>query len=141
MIKKLFVKYKELVMYGIFGVLTTLINWIAYSIFMEGCGFPLMVSNILSWFVAVLFAFVTNKLWVFESKTWKMDIVWKECLKFFGARIATGVFEIVMVPLLVWLGVNQEIFGVEGFLAKMIVTIGVIILNYVFSKLFVFQKK
>lgn len=127
-------------MYGIFGVLTTLINWIVYSLLLKGLGLPLMVGNVLSWVAAVLFAYVTNKLWVFESKSWKPELVWKEIVLFFGARIVTGIFEFVMVPLLVALGVNQAIFGVEGLMAKVIVTIAVIILNYVFSKLLVFRK-
>ena len=99
------------------------------------------VSNAIAWFVAVVFAYITNKLFVFESKSWKLTEVWKEVVKFFGARIATGVIEIGGLPLLFYIGVKQSLFGVEGFLAKILVSIIVVILNYVFSKIFVFKAK
>ena len=65
----------------------------------------------------------------------------RSCKNFFGARIATGVIEIGGLPLLYYIGVKQSLFGVEGFLAKILVSIIVVILNYVFSKIFVFNKK
>mgnify|MGYP000460694992 CR=1 FL=1 len=132
-IKELLLKYKEVIMYLIFGVATTLVNWIVYSL--------LMKSNAIAWFTAVVFAYITNKLFVFESRSWNLTAVWKEVVKFFGARIATGVIEIGGLPLLYYIGVKQSLFGVEGFLAKILVSIIVVILNYVFSKIFVFNKK
>ena len=76
--KTLWIKYKEVIMYLIFGVATTVVNWVAYSILMKGTGIPLAVSNAIAWLVSVIFAYVTNKLWVFESKSWKINEVWKE---------------------------------------------------------------
>ena len=64
-------KYKELVMYFIFGVATTLVNWVAYSLLVRTDVISMTVSNAIAWFVAVVFAFVTNKIFVFESRTWK----------------------------------------------------------------------
>ena len=60
------------------------------------------VSNAIAWFTAVVFAYITNKLFVFESRSWNLTAVWKEVVKFFGARIATGVIEIGGLPLLYW---------------------------------------
>lgn len=132
-------KYKELVMYFIFGVATTLVNWVAYSLLVRTDVISMTVSNAIAWFVAVVFAFVTNKIFVFESRTWKPVEVWKEVVKFFGARMATGILEIVGLPFLYYLGVKQSLFGVEGFVAKIFVSVIVMILNYVFSKIFVFR--
>lgn len=99
------------------------------------------ISNAIAWFTAVVFAYITNKLFVFESKSWNVAEVWKEVVKFFGARITTGVIEIGGLPLLYYIGVKQSLFGVEGFAAKILVSVIVVILNYVFSKIFVFNKK
>ena len=89
----------------------------------------------------VLFAFVTNKLWVFDSKSWKGDIVIKELGSFIAARLATGCIEWFGVPLLMKLGMDQELFGTKGMLAKIIASVLVVILNYFFSKLLIFKKK
>lgn len=139
--KDLFIKYKEVIMYLIFGVATTLVNWIVYSLLMKTSVINMTVSNAIAWFTAVVFAYITNKIFVFESKSWNPAEVWKEVVKFFGARIATGVIEIGGLPLLYYIGVKQSIFGVEGFLAKILVSVIVVILNYVFSKIFVFSTK
>ena len=140
-IKDLFIKYKEVIMYLIFGVATTLVNWIVYSLLMKTSVINMTISNAIAWFAAVVFAYITNKIFVFESKSWNPAEVWKEVVKFFGARIATGVIEIGGLPLLYYIGVKQSIFGVEGFLAKILVSVIVVILNYVFSKIFVFSTK
>lgn len=141
-IQELFIKYKEMIMYLIFGVGTTVVNWIIYTILQQGLGMKsLTVANIIAWIGAVAFAYVTNKLWVFESKSWKADVVWKELGKFIGARLASGVVEIGLFPILLKLGLNHAIFGVEGMVAKVLISVIVIILNYVFSKLVVFKKE
>ena len=92
-IKELLLKYKEVIMYLIFGVATTLVNWIVYSLLMKTSVVNMTVSNAIAWFTAVVFAYITNKLFVFESRSWNLTAVWKEVVKFFGARIATGVIE------------------------------------------------
>ena len=140
-IKELLLKYKEVIMYLIFGVATTLVNWIVYSLLMKTSVVNMTVSNTIAWFTAVVFAYITNKLFVFESRSWNLAEVWKEVVNFFGARIATGVIEIGGLPLLYYIGVKQSLFGVEGFLAKILVSVIVVVLNYVFSKIFVFSKK
>ena len=137
---KLIRKYKEVIMYLIFGVLTTLVNWICYALLTKN-GMEMNLSNCIAWLVAVLFAFITNKLFVFESKNLELKFVGQELIKFVSARLATGAIEILGLPLLYYLGVKQSLFGVEGFLAKVLVSVVVVILNYVFSKLFIFRTK
>lgn len=161
-IKALFVKYKEIIMYIIFGVLTTLVNWVVYTVLIKIFGgaaesetvmfalfgkditmkiFYIFIANFVAWVAGVVFAFVTNKIWVFESKSWRFGLVMKELWLFVAARLLTGVLEWFGVPALVAAGLDQPLFGIDGFLAKVIVSVIVVILNYVFSKLIIFRKK
>ena len=144
MIKKiteLLKKYKEIIMYLFFGVTTTLVNWVVYTPLVNVLDVNATVANFAAWFVAVVYAYITNKLFVFESKSWKTNVIVKEIIAFFGARIASGVFEIFLPGILMALGLNQTFFGIEGGIAKIVVSVLVIVLNYIFSKLFVFRKK
>lgn len=150
----LYNKYREIIVYIFWGGMSTVVGWGSYIIFaslLSGnvsdihllsmtISVTVFVANVLSWIFAVAFAFYTNKVFVFQSKSWKMDIWVGECLKFVGARIATGVLEIFGVPFLVAIGLNQKIFGIEGIVAKITVSVAVVALNYVFSKLFIFKK-
>ena len=95
----------------------------------------------MSWICAVLFAFVTNKIWVFDSKSWRPSVALKELGLFVVSRLISGVIEIAGVPLLIWFGIDQTIFGIEGMVAKVLISVIVVILNYVFSKLFIFKSK
>ena len=141
MIKKLFLKYRELNMNLIFGVSTTLVNWIVYTLLVSIANTDVTPANAIAWFAAGIFAYITNKLYVFESKSWKVTVLAHEIISFFGARIASGVFEIFLPALLMKIGLDQAIFGIEGFAAKLVVSVLVIVLNYIFSKLFVFKNK
>ena len=138
---------REVFMYLVFGVLTTVVSWASYALFIKILGsisnsdVRITVANVLSWIAAVLFAFITNKLWVFDSKSWKPSVVIKELGMFVVARLATGCIEWFGVPLLVKIGVDQELFGTEGMVAKIIASVLVVILNYFFSKLLIFKKK
>ncbi|MBO5483661.1 MAG: GtrA family protein [Lachnospiraceae bacterium] len=136
---ELFQEYKEIIMYLIIGVLTTVFSWIVYAVFVRVM--PMAVANALSWFVTVLFAYVTNKLFVFDSKSWEWRLVVRESISFFGARGATGVFEVVAQPAFYAIGLNQSWLGVEGMAAKILTSAVVMVLNYVCSKLFVFRGK
>lgn len=140
-LKELFVKYKEIIMYLIFGVSTTLVNWVIYAPLVNFLNVNTTVANGIAWFAAVLYAYITNKLFVFESKSWQTFVIVKEILSFFGARVASGVFEIFLPEILINLGLNQTFFNIEGGVSKIVVSVLVIVLNYVFSKLFVFRKK
>lgn len=149
-IRELLERYREIIAYLFWGVMTTLVSWLSYALFelllhavpgeLFGVALSIQLANILSWICAVLFAYVTNKLWVFESRSWELSLVWPEFIKFLSARAATGVLEVVGVPLLVRLGLDQTLFGREGFVAKILVSVVVIVLNYILSKLIVFRK-
>lgn len=146
-------KYWEPLSYLFWGGMTTLVSWGSYSAFAYlfekydreivlfgiDMSFAVVLANIWSWVCAVGFAFVTNKIWVFRSRSWKPDIVWKELGKFVSARLITGLFEMAAVPVLVGIGMNQTIFGIEGLAAKVCVSVLVVLLNYIFSKLLVFS--
>lgn len=130
-------RLKEMVSYLFWGGLTTLVSWLTFSLFSWLTG-RVILSNLLSWLCAVAFAFVTNKQWVFESKDWKAKTVWREAGTFLSARLITGVLEWVGVPVLAAWG--EPLLGIEGLGAKMGVTVAVILLNYIFSKLLIFKK-
>lgn len=145
-VKELFIKYKEIILYIVFGALTTAVSFVSYAVCTKLINLQneiagIAVSNVISWVCAVLFAFITNKIWVFESKARDVKTIVGELWKFVASRLFTGALEWFGVPLLVFLGLNQTIFGIEGMLSKLIVSVAVVILNYVFSKIFVFKKK
>ena len=160
-IKDLFIKYKEIITYIIFGVLTTIVSWGSYTVFVHlfkavlpNEDVRIAVSNVLSWIAGVAFAYVTNKLWVFESKSWKPSLVIKEIVAFVASRGITGVIEIVCVPLLAKtgfdnpfyhlvekLGLSAKILFTDGIYSKIALSVIVVVLNYVFSKLIVFRNK
>ena len=138
-IKSISKKQREIISYLFFGGLTTLANFVVYIFFVHLIGLGITAGNAFAWVVAVFFAFVTNKLWVFQSKSWMAKQVLREAGSFLGARITTGILDMIGVPLLFYIGLRYPLFGIEGFAAKSIITVLVIILNYVFSKAFVFR--
>ena len=148
-LKNLIIKYKELIIYGIFGVGTTLVNFLTYKMFNVILGVDLYwVSNIIAWFVSVVFAYITNKLFVFESKRWDIRLVLKEASSFFTARVFSLVVEQVgLIALVDFVGMKDLSWQILGFniggelIAKVILAVVVVVLNYVFSKLVVFRKK
>ena len=132
-------KYREPVAYVFFGGLTTIVNWLAYMLFVW-MGIDINISNILSWVVGVLFAFVVNKWFVFENKSLEFKTVLIEMGAFFGARIVTGVIAIVLFPILYNMGLNQSFLGTDGLPAKIVTSVIEIILNWVFSKYLIFRE-
>lgn len=148
-LKGLFNKHKEIIMYLIFGVATTVVNWIVYIVCTKLFGLSgdtlsnaeITACNGIAWVVAVTFAFITNKLFVFESKSTEKSFLLVEAAKFYGSRVFSGIFEILLPSALIAMGLNQAVFGVEGAIAKAITSVVVIVLNYVLSKLFVFRKE
>lgn len=124
----------------LFGAGTTLISWGSYALFISLC-LSVTISNALSWVCAVLFAFVTNKLFVFSSRSWRLATLLREAGEFFTTRAATGVLTLLGVPILMRLGLDQSLFGIEGMLAKIVMSVLEIVINYVVSKLIIFKKK
>jgi putative flippase GtrA len=139
-INDMLTRYREAILYVICGGFTTLVTWFSYAVFVWA-GLELNASNILSWICGVSFAFVVNKWIVFESKSLEHGTVLKELGLFVGARIFTGVIAWVLFPILLWIGLDQVILGTEGLLAKIIVSVIEIVLNWIFSKYMIFTKK
>ena len=125
--------------YLFFGVSTTCVNWVIYLLCTKIFAIGMTTSNALAWGGAVIFAFITNKIWVFESKSLSLVVVSKELISFVGARILSGILEIFLPTFLFSIGLNQSFFGIEGFWAKVSVSVLVIVLNYVLSKWIVFK--
>lgn len=149
-LKKLYKKYEEIIKYVIFGALTTLVNLVIFKLFDKILGAHLfLVTNVIAWIGAVIFAYITNKLWVFESKSWRGKVVVKELIGFFGARLfSLGVEELglwLMIDVLKFkniTGFSLLSFKFDGnFIAKLIMQIVVVVLNYFFSKFVIFAKK
>lgn len=134
MIKKLLMKYKSFIMYMVFGVLTTVINLIAYFMCFNVLKISNVISTIIAWILAVAFAFATNKLWVFDSKSFDVKTLSHEIPTFFGARIATGVLDVVIMYMAV------DVFSWNPTVWKLISNILVIILNYIASKFVIFKE-
>lgn len=152
--KELWNKYKEIITYVIFGVLTTVVSWGSYIVFVDKLSMPVFAGNLLSWICAVAFAYITNKLWVFESKSWKASVIVKEIISFVASRGLTGVIEIVCVPLLAKTGFDNIFYNIlekmnlsadvlftDGIYSKVSLAVFVVILNYFLSKFIIFKKK
>ena len=135
MIRRLYEKYKDLIPYCFFGVLTTLINWAVYKLFYDGLGVPNVPSTVAAWVLAVAFAFITNKLWVFNSKSFEKEVVLREATAFFSARLLTGLLDVLTM----WISV--DLMDGNSDLWKLISNVIVIILNYIASKLLIFKKQ
>ena len=131
--KKLLGKYKDILLYLIFGVLTTVVNYLVYLPCYNLLGWSAGVSNVLAWVIAVAFAFLTNKPFVFKSHDWTWKTVWPELSKFVGCRIGSGVLETAILLLCV------DILGWNGNVWKLATAVLVIILNYIGSKFLVFK--
>ena len=134
-ISKMMKKYQSLISYAVFGVLTTIVNIITYNVCYSKIGIGNTVSNVIAWILAVAFAYVTNKIWVFDSKSWKWSVLKREVTAFVSCRLATGIMDIVIMFLCV------DIMDMPAMIMKLLSNILVIILNYIFSKLIIFKKK
>ena len=134
-IRSLWEKYRSILIYLIFGVLTTAVNYLVYIPCLNLLGLSASVSNVIAWCVAVLFAFLTNKPFVFESKDWSAKTVVPEFTKFVGTRVASGLMETVILMAAV------DMLGWNGVIWKLVTNVIVVILNYIGSKLLVFRRK
>lgn len=131
-IRDLILKYREALSYLIFGGLTTVINIAVYYI-CAAIGMPTAIANAIAWGISVLFAYITNRIWVFRSHSSGKALM-KEFGSFVACRVATGVLdEIIMI-------VGVDVLGIWGLGVKIFANILVIILNYIFSKLLIFRR-
>ena len=133
MICQIYNKYREMILYIFFGVCTTAINTIFYYLCWDILHIPNVLSTVISWVLAVIFAFVTNKYFVFHSKN--NDNIAKEIVSFFGCRTATGILDVAIMY------ISVDLLLQNGLLWKIISNILVIIINYVTSKFFIFNKQ
>lgn len=137
MIKKIYTKYKEIINYLIFGILSTIINLLTYYILIltilnPNNPFELQISNVIAWITSVTFAYITNKKYVFNSNETNIK---NEIIKFFSSRLTTLFIDMgLMLIFVTILKLNDKII-------KLIIAIIIIILNYILSKLIVFKKR
>ena len=134
-IVKLWNKYQDILAYLVFGVLTTVVNYLVYLPVYNGLGISATVSNLIAWVAAVAFAFVTNKPFVFKSHDWSPAVVVPELVKFVSCRVASGLMETVILLVAV------DLLGGNGNIWKLLTSVIVVIVNYFGSKLLVFRKK
>lgn len=138
---ELFKKYKGIILYIIFGGLTTVVDWsVSFLLYylwgeaIEATPWLIHGANVIAWAAAVAFAFVTNRIWVFESHRRGLKAISAELVAFAGGRVLTLLLqEVLMAIFFTWLGFNE-------YLVKMGVAVLVVILNYFISKLLVFRK-
>lgn len=133
---QLFQKYREIIIYGVVGVLTTAVSWIAsfvLKLFLDDqIAWQNLIINTLSWIAAIAFAYPANRKYVFASKN--SNII-RECAEFVGSRLATGVMEVGLM------GLTVNVLKINFWVSKLLVSIIVIIANYILSKLVVFKTK
>lgn len=131
--QELIIKNKEIIKYLIFGILTTLVNILCFYI-LDKLNIDIYINNTISWIVSVIFAFITNKLYVFESKSLDIKTIFKEGTSFLGARIFSYFVDMGTIYLLF------DGLRINKLISKIVSNIIVIIINYIFSK-FIFKKK
>ena len=131
--KNMLEKYKSILMYLFFGICTTVINIVTYWMFYISLDFPNILSTIFSWIISVLFAYITNKLWVFESRSFGKKVLVREIATFFGARFISGIIDLAIM----FLFVDMLLF--PAMIIKFISNIFVVIFNYVASKVVIFK--
>lgn len=134
-------KYKSVILYIIFGGMTTVVDWsVSFSLYylwgdaIEATPWLIHGANVIAWAAAVAFAYVTNRIWVFESKRRGFAPIVGEIVAFAGGRVLTLLLqEVLMAVFFTWLGFNE-------YLVKIVAAVLVVILNYFISKLLVFRK-
>lgn len=125
----------EMISYIVFGVLTTAVNIVSFGFFRTVLHWDLLAANTLAWILSVAFAFITNKLIVFKSKSFETKLFLRELVTFFGARLLSLGVDTLGMLLLV------NVLAWNDWIAKIIMNIIVIIINYVLSKLIIFKSK
>ena len=132
--KSLYGKYKDLIPYAVFGVLTTLVNVAVYWLAAHPLKLGVMPSTVIAWLAAVTFAYITNRRYVFHSKASGVKAVVRETVSFFACRLLTGAVDWACMFILV------DCLHLNDMAIKVLANIIVILLNYIASKLFIFKK-
>ncbi|AYM03288.1 GtrA family protein [Levilactobacillus yiduensis] len=131
---RLYKKYQDILAYLIFGGLTTVVNLVVFYVTVTLWGWNYQVGNVWAWFLSVLFAYVTNRVWVFHSHFTTFKALVNEAVSFFLARGAT----LIMDMAIMWIGVS--LLQQNEMLTKLVDQVVVVLANYFFSKWFVFKK-
>lgn len=126
---------REIALYLVFGALTTGVNFLSFFLLADVLNIYYMASNFLAWLLSVLFAYITNRIYVFSSTTRGLPGIGREALLFFGCRAFSGAADMLIMYCLV------DLLHTAGMPAKVITGVIVVVLNYVFSKVLVFRKK
>lgn len=124
---------KEIILYVIFGILTTIINLTVYYLFSNIININYLISNAIAWIISVVFAYITNKFFVFNSSYINKDVIIEEFIKFMNCRLISGLSEVVLLFLFVDLLLMNDI------VAKLIIGVLVALINFIFSKVFIFK--
>lgn len=132
-IKELLKKYESVISYLFFGVCTTLVNVAAYGLCSKIWGLNTVASTFIAWVLAVTFAYVTNRKWVFKSKATQAADVAKEIFSFFVCRLLTGALDIAVMYIFV------DKLHFEGMIIKVASNVLVIVVNYIASKFVIFK--
>lgn len=133
-LKQIWNKHRDILLYLIFGGLTTLVNYLVYFPLHHVFHVPASLSNFVAWVVAVVFAFLTNKPFVFQSHDWSSATVISEVCKFVGSRFFSGLLETG------WIALTVDFLKWNSVAMKLIASVAVIIINYVASRWLVFKK-
>ncbi|MEG1526892.1 MAG: GtrA family protein [Erysipelotrichaceae bacterium] len=134
MIEKLWNQYKEVIMYLVFGVLTTLVNIVAYYVGDSILHIHYLIANAIAWVLAVLFAYETNRRWVFNRGNQQPGGKLKEFTMFVSCRLFSGVCDMGIMF------VGIDLLGANGLFVKILSNVFVVVINYVFSKFIIFKK-
>ena len=131
--KKLYIQYKRVILYIVFGGLTTICNIVTYAVCSKLFGLGVEVSTLIAWILSVTFAYVTNRTLVFESKANSKQAIFKELVSFFSCRLLTGLLDFVIMYVCV------KKLNMNDMIIKVLSNVLVIIANYVASKLLIFK--
>lgn len=133
-LQSLLLKHKTALIYLVFGVLTSLVDFLVYIPLHKLLEISAAVSNTVAWIAAVLFAFFTNKLFVFQSKNWSAKNLFNEFWKFTICRVGTFLLEEV------FLFITADMLSYDGLVMKLLISVVVVVLNFFASKFFAFKK-
>ena len=140
-LREKYLKYEELIVYVIFGAMATIVDWGVYTLLYSYAQWPdvlapwsATISKGTGWFTAMVFAFFTNKTFVFKSNNWSSDVVWPEFIKFAGCRIGSGLLDMCTIM------VTVDILGWNPYIMPAISAVVVALINYFFTK-FLFKKR
>ena len=135
LISALYKKYEDIILYLFWGAMAFFLNIILYLVFTDFLYMDEMVANILDWLLCVLFAYTTNRTFVFKSKINTKDGILKEFFKFFSMRVVSGLMDIGLFFLMV------SVLFIDDIVSKLVTQVVVIVSNYLFSKFYIFAKK